>query len=175
MIGILVVGGIRGGDFKKSTRPVNMLDASRHVKQIAHTDIVLNTPFAFIRTFNSNSFKKVTYTVDPDTVGELIHPIKQYSDNSKSTPNIVLFITESYGREYWGAFNKNKNIPNYEGFTPFLDSLAQHSLIFPNAFANGSKSIHGMSSIIAGIPSFKNAFTSSSYSKQKIQSLVSTL
>src|SRR5690606_16437062 len=50
-----------------------------------------------------------------------------------------------------------------------------HSLIFSNAYANGSKSIHGMSSVLAGIPSFKNAFTSSSYSKQDIQSLVSTL
>ncbi len=175
VIGILVIGGIRGGDFKKSTRPVNMLDASRHVKKIAHTDIVLNTPFAFIRTFNSNTFKKTSFNVSQDTVEKLIQPIKQYSDNPKTKPNIVLFITESYGREYWGAFNKNSDIPDYEGFTPFLDSLAQHSLIFTNAYANGSKSIHGMSSIISGIPSFKNAFTSSSYSKQKIQSLVSTL
>jgi hypothetical protein len=29
---LLVIGGIRGGDFKKSTRPINLLDASRHVK-----------------------------------------------------------------------------------------------------------------------------------------------
>src|SRR5690606_24967204 len=175
VIGILVIGGIRGGDFKKSTRPINMLDASRHVKKIEHSDIVLNTPFAFIRTFNSNSFKKETFDIPESTIEKLIQPIKQYSNNPKTTPNIVLFITESYGREYWGAFNKDANIPNYESFTPFLDSLAQHSLIFSNAYANGSKSIHGMSSVLAGIPSFKNAFTSSSYSKQDIQSLVSTL
>lgn len=175
VIGLLVIGGIRGGDFKKSTRPINMLDASRHVKKIEHSDIVLNTPFAFIRTFNSNSFKKETFGIPENTVEKLIQPIKHYADNPKTTPNIVLFITESYGREYWGAFNKDANISNYESFTPFLDSLAQHSLIFSNAYANGSKSIHGMSSILAGIPSFKNAFTSSSYAKQDIQSLVSTL
>ncbi|HLW32801.1 MAG TPA: sulfatase-like hydrolase/transferase [Aequorivita sp.] len=175
VIGTLMVGGMRGGDFKKSTRPINMLDASRHVKRIEHSDIVLNTPFAFIRTFNSNSFKKATYNIPEETIDSLIHPIKHYANNPKTTPNIVLFITESYGREYWGAFNKDAKIPNYEGFTPFLDSLAQHSLIFSNAYANGSKSIHGMSSVLAGIPSFKNAFTSSSYSKQDIQSLVSTL
>ena len=86
-----------------------------------------------------------------------------------------MFIVESYGREYWGAFNKHANIPNYEGYTPFLDSLAQESLIFTNAYSNGSKSIHGMSSVLSGIPSFKDAFTSSPYSKQKIQSLVSAL
>lgn len=175
VIGTLMVGGIRGGDFKKSTRPINMLDASRHVKKIEHSDIVLNTPFAFIRTFNSNSFKKTSFNVSQETINNLIQPIKHYTNNSQTTPNIVLFITESYGREYWGAFNKDTKIPNYESFTPFLDSLAGHSLIFSNAYANGTKSIHGMSSVLAGIPSFKNAFTSSSYSKQDIHSLVSTL
>ena len=60
-------------------------------------------------------------------------------------------------------------------YTPFLDSLATKSLIFTNAYGNGYKSIHGMSSIISGIPSFKDAFTSSPYAKQKIESLVSCL
>lgn len=175
IIGTLVVGGIRGGDFKKTTRPINMVDASRHVNRIEHSDIVLNTPFSFIRTFNSNSFQKVPYQVPEADVNTLVAPIKQYTDNPKTTPNIVLFIVESYGREYWGAFNKHANIPNYEGYTPFLDSLAQESLIFTNAYSNGSKSIHGMSSVLSGIPSFKDAFTSSPYSKQKIQSLVSAL
>jgi hypothetical protein len=31
LLTVLVIGGIRGGDFKKSTRPINLLDAS-HVK-----------------------------------------------------------------------------------------------------------------------------------------------
>ena len=48
-------------------------------------------------------------------------------------------------------------------------------MIFTNAYANGWKSIHGMSSVIAGVPSFQTAFTSSPYAKQKIESLVSTL
>ena len=87
----------------------------------------------------------------------------------------MIFILESFAREYNGAFNKGAKIKGYQGYTPFVDSLAQHSLIFTNAYANGWKSIHGMSSVIAGIPSFQNAFTSSPYPKQKIESLVSTL
>ena len=87
----------------------------------------------------------------------------------------MLIILESFGREYVGAFNKNAGIANYKTHTPFLDSLSQHSMIFTNAYANGRQSIHGMSSIIAGIPAFKDAFTSSPYPKQKIESLVSTL
>jgi phosphoglycerol transferase MdoB-like AlkP superfamily enzyme len=174
VISTLMIGGIRG-DFKKSTRPINLVDASRHVKKMEHADLVLNTPFAIIRTINVNTFKKVDYEMNEQLVNKLVKPIKQFNNNDASKPNIVLFITESYGREYLGAFNGDMQIKDYVSYTPFLDSLASESLIFNNAFANGSKSIHGMSSILAGIPSFKDAFTSSPYSKQNIQSLVSIL
>ncbi len=173
VVGLIAIGGIRG-DFKKSTRPINIIDANRYVEKPEHADIVLNTPFAIIRTIGKTSFKKVHF-VDESVVDQNFHPIKQYANNPKTTPNVVLIITESLGREYWGCMNKGRNIPGFVSYTPFLDSLAQHSLIFDNSYANGSKSIHGMSSILAGIPSFKDAFTSSPYPKQKIQSLVSTL
>lgn len=176
LFSILIIGGIRGGDFKKSTRPINLLDASRHVKNIVHSDIVLNTPFAIIRTLFSNSFIDPNYPdVTPQLILEKVQPIKQYHNNLPTKPNVVVLILESTGREYFGAFNKKSNIPNYKSHTPFLDSLSQHSMIYTNAYANGRQSIHGMSSILAGIPSFKDAFTSSPYPKQKIESLVSTL
>ena len=170
------IGGIRGGDFKKSTRPINLLDASRHVKNIVHSDIVLNTPFAIFRTLFTNGFQKTNYIgVNDKLILDKIQPIKQYYNNLETKPNVVVMILESYGREYIGAFNKKSNIPNYKSHAPFLDSLSQHSMIFTNAYANGRQSIHGMSSILAGIPAFKDAFTSSPYPKQKIESLVSTL
>ncbi|WP_281232159.1 LTA synthase family protein [Flavobacterium gelatinilyticum] len=173
---LLVVGGIRGGDFKKSTRPINIVDASRHVSYVPHSDIVLNTPFAVIRTLFSNSFKIPDYKeVTEKIILEKVQPIKQYKNNVSSKPNVVVFILESYGREYVGAFNQKNKIPNYKSYTPFLDSLSKQSMIFTNAYANGRQSIHGMSSILAGIPSFKDAFTSSPYPKQKIESLVSVL
>tara|TARA_Y100000385_G_C13109176_1_gene651095 strand:- start:8094 stop:10019 length:1926 start_codon:yes stop_codon:yes gene_type:complete len=170
----LMVGGIRG-DFKKSTRPINLVDANRYVSKIQHADFVLNTPFAILRTFNKKTFKKVPYTVSSSLIDSLVQPVKHYKNNSKLKPNIVVFITESYGREYIGAFNQNTDIPNYKSYTPFLDSLASKSLVFDNAFANGRKSIHGMSSVLAGIPSFKDAYTSSPYAKQNVESVVSVL
>ncbi|BDB52982.1 sulfatase [Flavobacterium ammonificans] len=169
----LIIGGIRG-DFKKSTRPINMIDASRNVKNSSQADVVLNTPFALIRTMFSNNFKKVNF-VNSITIDSLVQPIKQYKNNPKSKPNVVIFILESNAKEYFGSFNKDMKIPNFKGYTPFVDSLAQHSMIYTNAYANGYKSIHAMSSVLAGIPSFKDAFTSSPYPKQKTESLVSTL
>lgn len=168
---VLVVGGIRG-DFKHSTRPINLVDANRHVTNPIHANVVLNSVFSFFRTFNTNNFKEVHF-VNKQFIDENIKPYKLYKREVKQKPNVVIFILESFGREYSGAFNKRMNIKNYESFTPFFDSLASKSLIFPNAFANGRQSIHGMSSVLAGIPSLADAFTSSPYSNQKIQSIVS--
>ena len=169
----LVIGGIRG-DFKKSTRPINLLDASRYVKNASQADVILNTPFSLIRTMFSNNFKKMHF-VDPATIDSLVVPIKQYKNHPQSKMNVVIFILESGAKEYYGSFNKDTKIKNYKGYTPFMDSLAQKSMIYTNAYANGYKSSHARSSVLAGIPSFKDAFTSSPYPKQKTESLVSTL
>ncbi|MXS70843.1 sulfatase-like hydrolase/transferase [Flavobacteriaceae bacterium W22] len=168
---VLIVGGIRG-DFKHSTRPINLVDANKFVKNPLQGNIVLNSTFSFFRTLGSNNFKEV-YFVDQQFIDENINPYKTYNREVQDKPNIVIFIVESFGREYSGAFNRDKNIKEYVSYTPFIDSLANESLIFPNTFANGRQSIHGMSSILAGIPSLTDAFTSSPYSNQKIQSIVS--
>lgn len=168
---VLVVGGIRG-DFKHSTRPINMVDATRFVTNPLQGNLVLNSTFSFFRTLNTNNFKEVHF-VDEKYIEENVHPYKVYDRKVENRPNIVIFIVESFGREYSGAFNKDKNIKDYVSYTPFMDSLATQSLIFPNTFANGRQSIHGMSSVLAGIPSLTDAFTGSPYSNQKIQSIVS--
>ena len=167
----MVVGGIRG-DFKHSTRPINLVDANKFVKTPLQANVVLNSTFSFFRTMNTNSFREVHF-VDQKFIDENIQPYKIYDRQVQDKPNVVIFIVESFGREYSGAFNKDKNIKDYVSYTPFIDSLANESLIFPNTFANGRQSIHGMSSILAGIPSLTDAFTSSPYSNQKIQSIVS--
>ena len=169
---LLVVGGIRG-DFKHSTRPINLVDANRHVTKPAQANIVLNSVFSFFRTMNTNNFQEVHF-VDEKFIDENIHPYKLYTrEEVAPKPNVVIFILESFGKEYSGAFNKDTKIKDFVSYTPFFDSLATKSLIATNAYANGRQSIHGMSSVLAGIPSLKDAFTSSPYSNQKIQSIVS--
>lgn len=168
---VLTVGGIRG-DFRHSTRPINLVDGNRFVKIPSQANVVLNSTFSFFRTLGTNNFK-VVHFVDEKFIDENIQPYKIYDREVAGKPNVVIFIVESFGREYSGAFNKDKNIKDYVSYTPFIDSLAGQSLIFPNTFANGRQSIHGMSSILASIPSLTDAFTSSPYSNQKIQSIVS--
>ena len=140
LITALCIGGIRG-DFRKSTRPINLLDASRFVTDASQADFVLNTPFAIIRTWNTNTFKKVNL-VDKTTIDSLIVPIKHYKNNPKTKPNVVILILESYAKEYISAFNKDMNIRNYKGYSTFVDSLAQHlSLIHISMCIRDSSSI----------------------------------
>ena len=171
MIIFLCVVGMRGG-LGNATRPINMVDAHRFVKKGIHADFVLNSPFCFIRTFNKNHFNK-KYFIKESEVDKLLNPVRKVNDSIYSKPNVMILVMESFGREYIGAFNKSRKIENYVSYTPFLDSLSNHSLIFTNAFANGRQSIEALPSILASVPSFKVPFTSSPYSNQEIQSLVS--
>src|SRR5690606_20609424 len=112
-----------------------------------------------------------------EVINEKIKPLKQYhfGNNEMKKMNVVVFIMESFAREYCGAFNTKLESKTYQSYTPFLDSLAQNSLIFDNAYTNGLKSIHAMPAILAGIPSFKDAYTSSPYSNTESESLISVL
>ena len=169
----LCVGGVRG-DYKKSTRPITLIHAMENVNIPQHADVILNSPFTFIRTLGKTNFKS-TNIFTKNEIKKIVKPIKFYPNkgNINIKPNVMIFILESMGREYWGSLNSKKNIPNYKGYTPFLDSLANHSLRFPNFYANSRKSIHGMPAILAGIPSFETAYTSSAYSNQPVESIVS--
>ena len=171
MIIFLCVVGMRGG-LGNATRPINMVDAHRFVKKGIHADFVLNSPFCFIRTFNKNHFNKKSF-MEESEVDKVLNPVRKVNDSIYSKPNVMILVMESFGREYIGAFNKSRKIENYVSYTPFLDSLSNHSLIFTNAFANGRQSIEALPSILASVPSFKVPFTSSPYSNQEIQSLVS--
>ena len=168
---VICIAGVRG-DLKKSTRPITLIHAMENVNNPKKADIILNSPFTLIRTIGKNSFKKIN-TYSEDEIKKVIKPIKCYHKNDTIKPNIVLFILESMGREYWGSLNQKNNIDNFISYTPFLDSLSRESLIFPNFYANSRKSIHGMPAILAGIPSFETAYTSSAYSSQPVESVVS--
>ena len=159
MIIFLCVVGMRGG-LGNATRPINMVDAHRFVKKGIHADFVLNSPFCFIRTFNKNHFNKKSF-MEESEVDKVLNPVRKVNDSIYSKPNVMILVMESFGREYIGAFNKSRKIENYVSYTPFLDSLSNHSLIFTNAFANGRQSIEALPSILASVPSFKVPFTSS--------------
>ena len=170
----LAVAGMRGG-FRYSTRPITLSNAGKYVSRPELMPVVLNTPFSLIRTFDKKAYPADIYMPEEKAI-KIFDPVKNYADTIPFLPkNIIIIILESYSREHSGRLNPGLDSGHYTGYTPFLDSLMDHSLVCTNAFANGRKSIDAMPSILAGIPSLVLPYVLSHNSLNKINSLASLL
>ncbi len=159
---------IRGG-FTRDTRPINMNNAGAYIQKPLEMAIVLNTPFTIIRTLKKQAFKPVHYFSDA-AVAKIFNPVKTFkSDTTMSKKNVMIIIVESLAKEYTGLLNKD--IKNYKGYTPFLDSLMLQSHTFTNAFANGRKSIDAMPSVLTSVPSLVQPYVLSPYGIDKLLGL----
>ncbi len=166
--------GMRGG-FTGTTRPITLSNAGRYVERPKEMAIVLNTPFAIFKTLDQQTFTRLHYFSE-DEVAQYYSPIHEPATQKPfRKKNVVVFILESFGKEYFGVYNKKLDNGQYKGFTPFLDSLVQHSLSFKYSYANGWKSIDGIPSVISGIPSLVNSFVLSNYSTNTTPSLAKYL
>jgi phosphoglycerol transferase MdoB-like AlkP superfamily enzyme len=174
LIAYFIVAGIRGG-FRHSTRPITLSNAGEYVKDPKEISIVLNTPFSLIRTVGKTKVQRVDY-FDEATVEAIFTPVHVPVDTSQFRKlNVVVIILESFSREFSGLLNKELQDGRYPGYTPFLDSLMQHSRTIVNGFANGRKSIDGLPSVVSAIPSLGVPYFLSPYSGNKINSLASLL
>ena len=139
--------------------------------QAKNSALVTNSGYNIVRTFNGGTLHEVEY-MDQAQALNLFNP--QFMPDStlaKSRPdatngwgpyagqlpatdsteqtysNIVVIVLESFSQEYMGCYNQGI-MPS---FTPFLDSLAQHSIVYQGR-ANGKKSIEGIPAIFASLP-----------------------
>ena len=164
----LCICGMRGGA-TTAVRPITISNANQYVAHPQEAGIVLNTPFSLIRTIGKKVFEIPEYMSEQE-MNALYSPviIPNFSpslNNSSSSlipnsskKNVVILIVESFGREYIGGYNKWLDGGKYKGYTPFVDSLMQHSQTFLYSYCNGRKSIDGMPSILSGIPMFIEPF-----------------
>lgn len=86
--------------------------------------------------------------------------------------NVVLISIESLSADFMEHYGNTQKI------TPFLDSLAQHSLMFTNLYATGNRTVRGLEALTLCIPptagesivkreNNKNKFTTGSVFKSK--------
>ncbi len=158
--------GFRGGI---QYRPINIMTASKYAggKDVS---LLLNTPFTILKTLGKNLLEPISYfsKEEAERISPVIH--NSGSDKGFRPLNVVIIVVESLGKEYMGSLN------NIEGYTPFLDSLTGKSIVFPNAFANGKRSIEGIPCIIAGIPALmEEPFITSAYNGNKITGIAGAL
>ena len=167
----LVVAGIRGG-FRHSTRPITVSNAMAYATVPEDVALVVNTPFALIRTSGTGVIRKVDYFPDEESLRAVYDPEIHPAPEGPFQPlNVVVIIVESLSMELSGFYNHWIDQGRYQGYTPFLDSLARQSLTWQYGFANGRKSIEAMPSILCAIPSIEVPFVLSHYSNNRVNGL----
>lgn len=61
-------------------------------------------------------------------------------------PNVVFILMESMSAAFMKEFGNDKNI------TPYMDNLAQNSILFSNLYATGTRTVRGMEAVTLCIP-----------------------
>ena len=132
---LLLFLGARGG----VVHPLRLSDAARYV-EIKNSALVTNSPLSLLRT----SLSSTTPLPSQDCRVPRYIPL-QGSMAQDSMPNIVVVVLESFSQEYMGCYGAK------ESFTPFLDSLYHLSYSYDGR-SNGKKSIEGIPSVFASLP-----------------------
>lgn len=161
-VGITIIGA-RGG---LQLKPLSIIDASKYVKA-SEMPLVLNSVFSMMTTYGKGQLPDKHYYTE-DVAQEKYPVVHSYYnvDEKANKKNVVVLLLESFSKEYVGTLN------NYNGFTPFLDSLMQHSLVMNNAFSNGLRSIDAIPAIVVGVPALMDdPLITSVYNTNKANSL----
>lgn len=154
----LVIGACRGG-LGTGIRPITVNNANQYVERPTECALVLNTPFALLRTIGKDVFTIPTYFSNLKEAEKFFSPVHCLQPTHPfRKKNVVVLIVESFGREYIGAFNKDLDGGKYKGYTPNVDKLIAKSRVYQYSFCNGRKSIDGMPSVLCGIPMFISPF-----------------
>ncbi len=172
--GMMVIG-LRSGLPPKQHFPLMPSDAGQYVSNPNDVALVQNTPFCLFLTWDKPVLKKQEFFPEKE-LASIYSPIHlPDSTLHQKKMNVVIIIGESLGKEAIGFYNKTLDNGTYKGYTPFLDSLAEHSLVYLNSFANSKISIEASPSVLASIPSLQESYTLSFYADNKINSLASCL
>ena len=171
----LGVGACRGG-LSSGIRPITISNANEYVNRPTECALVLNTPFALIRTIGKSVFTVPEYFKSQEELESTFTPIHQPTPSfAFENKNVVILIVESFGREYIGALNKELEDGNYKGYTPYVDKLIEQSTTYKYSYCNGRKSIDGMPSVLCGIPMFIEPFVLSPQSMNTYTGLAGIL
>ncbi len=168
---ILLAGGIIllatapvGGWRHRDIRPIAISNANAYASRPIESALILNTPFTMLRSIGNVPFHDPHYFDNKDELDKIYSPIHNVKGASAVKgsihpgKNFCVIIIESFGKEYIGSLNKDILGDDYKGFTPFTDSLVNYCARWKYSYDNGTKSIDGMPSILASIPSMVRPF-----------------
>jgi phosphoglycerol transferase MdoB-like AlkP superfamily enzyme len=161
IIFILLILGIRG---KIEGKPFSITDAFV-ISKTASGNLALNGFYTIYRSYSHKQKKYTFYKYEKalqNTKSILNNSIFKFNKNSiplqrslinnqiKPKHNIVIILLESWSSKYIDSFGHN----NFK-VTPNFDKLAKQSILFTNFYANGQRSIEGITALLTGVPVLK--------------------
>lgn len=146
-------------------KPLTTMDAANIVGPTL-TPLAVNTPFQMLLSIGQVGVEEKKYFTPQELKQFKLTQFKTNSTIPNQGKNVVVIIVESLGKEYVGGYNNGK------GYTPFIDSLMQHSTVYTHAYANGKRSIEGIPAIISSLPSWMPGdYINSFYQSNTLHSL----
>ena len=144
------------------TRPITLSNATLYTADNGKANLILSNPFCILRTIEGGGSSRYRKYFSDEELPRRFTPIHQPADSAAvdlSGRNVVVFIMESMSAEHSALLRPDLYAGREEqGFTPFLDSLMRNGLCFERMYANGTRSIQAMPSILGSIPSFRTPF-----------------
>lgn len=140
--------GARGGLQPKPIVSIQAVDGIH----VSNGDIIVNTPFTFLHSLLQPTARELTYFTDNEAIEHFNYCHSPAHPDSLTFPgkNVVLIIMESFSQDHMATYGAPLSR------TPFLDSLARESMLFPNMMANGFRSVDGLAAVLGGIPNLSN-------------------
>jgi len=157
LIIVILFLGIRNSLAGKS---FGMADAFA-VNKVSSGNVAINGFFSIYRTAGSHKkHKKLMHTdeaiersqqllstINAPFVNSNYPLLRAYHNRKKTNYNVVIVLLESWGAEHIDGFTHYPEL----NVTPFFKELSTKSLKFTNFYANGYRSIFGITSIYTGI------------------------
>jgi phosphoglycerol transferase MdoB-like AlkP superfamily enzyme len=161
VIAVLII--IARGGF--GLRPISIISISQYSSP-ENVGFVSNTAFTMLKSFEEPGLERLSLMSEKEAL-ELFTPIREYVSQPYpqlgDSVNVVVVILESFGSEWLGNSKEN------ESYTPFFDSLCAEGYYFPNAYANGTKSIEAMPAVLASMPTLmETPYIASRYASNKM-------
>ena len=154
---VIIVFGIRS---KLTGKSFGMSDAFV-TNKVSSGTLALNGAFTVYRTVSADPHmhKLLSYDEALPIVQHLLASkktsfvdkkfplMRAYQSQEREKHNVVIVLLESWGAEHIDGFTKYPEL----NVTPYFKKMASESLKFTNFYANGYRSIYGITSIFTGI------------------------
>ncbi|MDH5571764.1 MAG: sulfatase-like hydrolase/transferase [Gammaproteobacteria bacterium] len=170
---IVIILAVRGG---LAGKPLNIINAYAS-GSVAAGNLTLNGPYAIFHTlrsrgddyasqyYNDEALKKVKEYVHsdkeifPNKINYPLYRMLESPDlNAVKKPNIVIIMMESLDAVFIDHYRETRGLQPL-GVTPNISRLSKDGLLLTNFFANGQRSIHGLTALLTGVPALPHRST----------------